>query len=64
VRTKGYDGAARVCPVFRVDLKFNGFTLDWIRCIATEREDVLLGRNVLNLFFINLDGPNLIFDMK
>jgi len=61
---RGYDGSHRLCPTYRIDLKFNGFEVDWIDCIATEREDVLLGRNILNLFFITLDGPNLTFDMK
>ncbi len=61
---RGYDGSHRLCPTYRVDLKFNGIEVDWIDCIATDREDVLLGRNVLNLFFITLDGPNLTFDMK
>jgi len=61
---RGYDGSYRLCTTFRVDLKFDGIEVDWIDCIATEREDVLLGRNVLNLFFITLDGPNLTFDIK
>ncbi len=64
IQTTGYDGASRLLPVYGIDLKFNGFDINWIDCVATERKNVLLGRNVLNLFFITLDGPNLTFDMK
>lgn len=64
VRARGYDGSYRSCPVYVVDLKLNGFDVDSTPCIATRRDNVLLGREVLNLFFITLDGPNLIFDMK
>jgi hypothetical protein len=49
---------------YGIDLKFNGFDINWIDCVATERKNVLLGRNVLNRFFITLDGSNLTFDMK
>jgi predicted aspartyl protease len=64
LQIKGYDGASRLRPVYGIDLKFNGFDLYWIDCIAIQRKNVLLGRNVLNRFFIALDGPNLTFDIK
>ena len=41
-----------------------GFELPTVRCIATDRTDVLLGRNVLNRFLITLDGKNLVFDLQ
>ncbi len=63
-RARGYDGSSRSCPVYVVDLKLGGFNVDSTPCIATRRDNVLLGREVLNLFFITLDGPNLTFDMK
>jgi len=36
-----------------------GIRLPAVRCIAARRDDVLLGRNVLNRFLITLDGKNL-----
>jgi len=41
-----------------------GFVLATVRCIATNRADVLLGRNVLNRFLVILDGKNLKFELK
>jgi len=41
-----------------------GFDLAAVRCIAADRSDVLLGRNVLNRFIIILDGKNLTFELK
>jgi hypothetical protein len=35
-----------------------------VRCIAADRLNVLVGRNVLNRFVITLDGRNLRFDLK
>jgi predicted aspartyl protease len=63
-RARGFDGKYQSYPLYLIDLRLNGIYVDWIDCIATKREDVLLGRNVLNLFFIPLDGPNLTFDIK
>jgi hypothetical protein len=40
-----------------------GFVLATVRCIATYRADVLLGRNVLNRILIILDGKKLTFEL-
>ncbi len=62
--TRGYDGAYSQRPVYYVRLAVEGFDVPSVRCIATTRNDVLLGRNVLNRFLITLDGKNLSFELK
>jgi predicted aspartyl protease len=62
--TRGYDGAYSQRAVFYVRMHIEDFVLPSVRCIATERRNVLLGRNVLNRFFIILDGKRLFFELK
>ena len=62
--TTGYDGAYSQRAVFYVRMQLEGFILPSVRCIATERKNILLGRNVLNRFFIILDGKRLFFELK
>lgn len=50
--------------VYYVRLTLEGFVLATVRCIATNRADVLLGRNVLNRFLVILEGKNLTFELK
>jgi hypothetical protein len=62
--TRGYDGAYSQRPVFYVRMQIEGFDIASVRCVVTDRTNVLLGRNVLNRFLITLDGKNLLFDLK
>ena len=62
--TRSYDGSYSQRSLFYMRLTVEGFELPAVRCIATERSDVLLGRNVLNRFIITLDGKSLTFDLK
>lgn len=62
--TRGYEGAYSQRPVFYVRMQIEGFVIASVRCIAIERRNVLLGRNVLNRFFITLDGKNLVFALQ
>ena len=62
--TTGYDGTYSQRAVFYVGMHLEGFVLPSVRCIATERRNVLLGRNVLNRFLITLDGKRLFFELK
>ena len=48
---------------FIIRLTVEGFVLATVRCIATNRADVLLGRNVLNRFLIILDGKSLTLEL-
>ncbi len=62
--TRGYDGSYSQRPVYYVRLTIEGFSVTSARCIATARADVLLGRNVLNRFFITLDGKRQTFALS
>lgn len=46
-----------------VRMTVEGLLVASARCIATARNDVLLGRNVLNCFFITLDGKRQTFSL-
>jgi predicted aspartyl protease len=63
VWARGYDGTYAQRPVYYVRLTLEGFVLATVRCIAANRADVLLGRNILNRFLIILDGKNLTFEL-
>lgn len=62
--TKGYDGTYSLRPVYYVKLAIEGFDFASVRCIATNRTNALIGRNVLNRFITILDGKTLTFDIK
>ncbi len=64
VWTRSYDGTYSRRPVYYVRLIVEGFDLASVRCVAADRANTLLGRNVLNRFIITLDGKNLTFELK
>jgi predicted aspartyl protease len=57
ILTRAFDGRLLQRPVYYVRLTMEGHVLEIVRCIASERSNVLLGRNVLNQFRVILDGP-------
>ena len=64
VWTRGYDGTYSQRPVYYARMTVEDFVVTAVRCIAAPRTDALLGRNVLNHFFITLDGKRLTFGMR
>ena len=64
VWTRSYDGAYSRRAVYYVGMTVEAFTSPTVRCIAADRRDAVLGRNVLNRFIITLDGKNLTFDLQ
>ena len=62
--TRGYDGTYSQRSVYYVRMTIEGFLVASVRCIATARGDVLIGRNVLNRFFITLDGKRRNFELS
>ena len=64
VWVRGYDGTFSQRPVYYVRFSLEGHELPAVRCIATDRRNVLVGRNVLNRFVITLDGRNLRFEVR
>ena len=61
--TGGYDGTYARRALYYVRLIVEGNQVAFVRCIATDRTTVLLGRNVLNRFHVVLDGKNLRFQI-
>jgi predicted aspartyl protease len=62
--TRGYEGSYSQRSVYYVRITIEGFPVASVRCIATVRGDVLIGRNVLNRFFITLDGKRQTFALS
>jgi len=61
VWARSFDGSYSRRHVYYAAMQVEGIELPAVRCIAAARENVLLGRNVLNRFFLALDGKNLTF---
>jgi len=61
---KSYDGNYSRRAVYYIRVTIEGHALPSVRSIATERETVLVGRNVLNDFVVVLDGKNLRFELN
>jgi predicted aspartyl protease len=64
LRLRGYDGFEMERIGYDVDLEILGSTLDAIQVVATPRDNVLLGRDILNKFIITLDGKAMTFEMR
>jgi predicted aspartyl protease len=64
VWVRSYDGAYSQCAVYYVRFFIEGHELPAVRCLATDRNDVLVGRNVLNRFVLTLDGKRLSFRIR
>jgi predicted aspartyl protease len=62
--TRGYEGTYSQRSVYYVRMTIEGFPVASVRCVATARADVLVGRNVLNRFFITLDGKRQTFGLS
>lgn len=63
--TRSYDPAySQRRPVYYVRIVIEGLPVASVRCIATARRDVLVGRNVLNRFLITLDGKRQTFALS
>lgn len=61
---RGYDGSWSERAVYYAGFTIEGHEMPMLRCLAMERETVLVGRNFLNQFLITLDGKNLRFELK
>jgi hypothetical protein len=62
--TRAFDGSLSRRAAYYVRMRVQGFDLPIVRCIAAERDTLLLGRNVLNHFRVVLDGGSLTFDLS
>ena len=57
VRVLAYNDTPTVRPVYYVDLRIGTRWFAYVPVIASERRNILLGRNVLNQLSITHDGP-------
>ncbi len=64
VWARGYDGNYSERPVYYVRFSIEGHELIAVACLAADRANVLVGRNVLNRFVITLDGRRLRFVLR
>lgn len=59
-----YDGIETRRVAYFVDLEIAGHKLESIEVVAAPRNNILLGRDVLNHFSITLNGKDLTFEMR
>jgi len=64
IDVSGFDGEWREVRTFMVDLAFSGFRFDWVEVIASRRDDVLIGRHILNHLKVTLDGKSLALNIE
>lgn len=60
---RGFERAVRRVPIFVVTLKIDTFILINAEAVGIEREDMLIGRDVLEQFILTLDGKQKMFTM-
>ena len=61
---RDYKGEITIHTTYSISLVVEDLRLDNLKVIATDRQDILLGCNVLNHFIVALDGKALTFEMK
>jgi predicted aspartyl protease len=59
-----YDGIETRRVAYFVDLEIAGRKLESIEVVAAPRNNILLGRDILNHFSITLNGKDLTFEMR
>ncbi|MCG3139476.1 MAG: hypothetical protein HDKAJFGB_00351 [Anaerolineae bacterium] len=60
---RGFNQAIDTYPVYYVELEVADLKLPMLPVIALPRQDMLLGRDILNYFIITLDGKAGAFEM-
>lgn len=61
---RGFDGRGTLRPLYYVAMEIAGYNIPFVEVTAVQRSGVLLGRDVLNQFFLTLDGKALTFDLR
>ena len=59
----GYDAETALLPTYTIGLELPEARIRRVEVIAIPESYVLLGRDVLNHFFVNLNGPELTFEV-
>jgi len=63
VKIVSYDGTETERTAYFVDLEIGRYKLECVEVVAVSRDNVLLGRDVLNQFNITLKGKDLSFEI-
>ena len=64
ILASGYGRKVALLPTYSVTFEVENYTLQDIEVTVSPREDVLLGRDLLNHFILTLNGKDLTFDLK
>jgi hypothetical protein len=64
VPVEGYDGIQRMVYTYMVTLEVAVARFRYLEVVATPEGYALLGRDVLNHFYVQLNGPDLAFHMS
>ncbi len=59
----GFDGTSRRLLVYDLSLNIGQLSLSHVRVIAAPINEFILGRNVLNLLDLRLNGPQLVLEI-
>ena len=63
-RVEGYDGTQTMVYTYIVTLEVTNTRFRHLEVVTTPEEYALLGRDVLNNFYVQLNDPDLIFHMS
>ena len=63
VPVEGYDGVQEVVYSYTVTLEVAAARFHYLEVVTIPEKYALLGRDVLNYFYVRLDGPDLTFHM-
>lgn len=64
ILASGCDCKVALLPTYTVTFEVENYTLQDVEVTVSPREDVLLGRDLLNHFILTLNGKDLSFDLK
>lgn len=63
VWVRGYDGRLKEAYTYYVEIRFQDFKFPLVETITSNRQDVLIGRDILNRLKAELDGKTLNFEL-
>jgi predicted aspartyl protease len=64
VLARCFDRQVTLRPTYSVTFDIEGYTFQDVEVTASPRQDVLLGRHILNHFILTLNGKDLTFDLQ
>ena len=63
ILVRGFNGASVLRPTFIVDIQIGRHWFDLVEVISAPTNELILGRNVLNLLDLRLNGPQLVLEI-